>query len=629
MASGTRTITPVSADGSKAVGAKVGSPLPEHAYGEDETLSLLLRVERCCVESRPAEIEAAVAALSDFLGKKNGNKTIKEGGCSSTSATTSVDSIEAMTAGARETLRGGRDKDATAAFCFGMSQRGGEAKAALSACRAALRLCRAEYEELLRETALFSSTSASPTVTAAFEKKGETTLSSGAEKNIRAYVTGFVVAGNIIDDSDPPAISAAEAVNGGGVLNSRHDGAILSQPPPPLPPATIATGLSGSSAAISGGEGGSGSKVTTSVWRAAEAMWAGAAALGLFLQENYSGPELGESCRHGIDAWFTETIMGADGGSDGNGSGDVDVGMGESGDTPRATSTVRNLANVALACDGELPYPRSNLVGSLLLARTILTALARATKTAATTAPITMTATTPGVGKQPGAATTGKPEDEEGVTFRRAVSVLSSADWWSARACVAHARLLLSSDRSETLWREAIGLFDQSVRLFGGGVSPPLLPTEEGKGEKKQSKLCEGAFSVDSVRRRVAGQVWLEWGLAQHYFQVRVDFVLGKVRSGCVLLVSCPALFSCAISCLFCVISWCVLLCCLMLHIALFCCVPVLSCVRVARVFSVVLHCSTLYSLLALLYLFLSCLVLSRTLPRVRRASQGRSPPRG
>ncbi|CAN0586229.1 unnamed protein product, partial [Ectocarpus sp. 12 AP-2014] len=57
------------------VDAVRGAPLPERA--EDgasaaaaaaaANLPLLRRVERCCLESRPAEVEAAVAALSSYV----------------------------------------------------------------------------------------------------------------------------------------------------------------------------------------------------------------------------------------------------------------------------------------------------------------------------------------------------------------------------------------------------------------------------------------------------------------------------------------------------------------------------------------------------------------------------------
>lgn len=92
---------------------------------------------------------------------------------------------------------------------------------------------------------------------------------------------------------------------------------------------------------------------------------------------------------------------------------------------------------------------------------------------------------------------------QDAKIFRDAVAGLSSAEWWSARACVTHARLLLSTSvRSDTLWTEALDLFGRAVGLFGGGV------------------VVAAGAQGEAVRMRVAGQVWLEWGLAQHHFQV-------------------------------------------------------------------------------------------------------------
>lgn len=106
--------------------------------------------------------------------------------------------------------------------------------------------------------------------------------------------------------------------------------------------------------------------------------------------------------------------------------------------------------------------------------------------------------------------------------FRHAVAGLSSAEWWSARACVTHARLLLSTSfRSDTLWTEALGLFSRAVGLFGGGVV--VVAGEAGAiGEAGRVR----GEDEEAVSRRVAAQVWLEWGLAQHHFQVCVAFAV-------------------------------------------------------------------------------------------------------
>ena len=103
---------------------------------------------------------------------------------------------------------------------------------------------------------------------------------------------------------------------------------------------------------------------------------------------------------------------------------------------------------------------------------------------------------------------------KEGGSLRDAAGGLSTAAWWAGRACLTHVRLLLSSDRSETLWRETVGLFSSTVSAFGGGVVSEA-GAKAGSGKKK------ALGGEERLRRRVAGRVWLEWGLAQHYFQVR------------------------------------------------------------------------------------------------------------
>ncbi|CAN0039815.1 unnamed protein product [Hapterophycus canaliculatus] len=245
-------------------------------------------MERCCLESRPSSVEATVAALSSYLGTA--------GGGSDDPARGKRESADAVAA-----LGGVSDEERAWAMACAQTMPPPVAEPALSACRAALRLCRGEYEELLRETALFS--------TPPGQAKGGTGSSSNIQESVRAFVVG-----------------------GGG-------------------------------------------NPAAAVWRAAEATWAGAAALNLFLQENYTGPELGTERTEAITAWFSKRLMGTYGGGGGGGAvAEGGVGGGSAGDG--AGGAAQDLANIALACDGELPYPRSSLPGSLVAARTILTAVA-------------------------------------------------------------------------------------------------------------------------------------------------------------------------------------------------------------------------------------------------------------
>lgn len=407
---------------SKEVDAERGSPLPEHTRESDKALSLLRRVERCCLESKSGEVEAVVASLSSYMDGTgtHGSKSDDEAGI--------------------------------AVECFGALSSGKKAEgaglvvdAALGACRAALQLCRGEYEELIRETALFSSFSSPPA-----ERSGDCVDGAGGDV-VKTCVRAFV--------------THTQGVNSGDV-NVADD-----------------------------------ANTAAAIWRAAEAMWAGAAALSLFLQENYSGPELGTERKGKLDAWFGQIIQGS--GQNGAETSGAIAPSGASAGIVATRGEGQELANMALACDGELPYPQSGLAGALFLGRTILKTLVDVSPDA--------------VG---GSA---KGQKEEDATFLKAAGSLSSVSWWSARACVAHARLLLSPGRSETLWIEAVSLFGRAVQSFGGGV---------GQEERDEGKDREGAEGKqgrrDNVRRKMGGQVWLEWGLAQHHFQVR-GYVLATV----------------------------------------------------------------------------------------------------
>lgn len=487
-----------------SVDAKRGSPLPENTCGDDKALAFLQRVERCCVESRcSAEIERAVAELSSLPGSSiapsegengavkrdhdhNNSVCAHTSGDDNRSAVVGLSSAKASDAAiisADEKSKGdNRDESgAIEEFLGPLRQNPAAAKAALSACRAALRLCRGEYEELLQETALFrlsgtvtaAAADASPRVDEAGNADSQTTI----ERHIRALVTTFVVG----TDSK---------------LSSESGDRSQEERPP-----VIANSTAGEVSTASVGAG-----TDPAVWRAAEAMWAGAAALSLFFQENYTGPELGPARIKNLEIWFARRLGLSTSPTESGAESDPTEERKDRGEIAPAGRS-QDCVNVALSCDGELPYPKSGIPGSLLTARRILAFLAMST---AGCAPLWSDnpAAVKIADKQQQAAGSNAPG--ESAMFAAARS-LSTATWWSARACVSHARLLLSADRSETLWREALALFWTTVKLFGGGVSSAAdLAGSGGINEEN------GAV----MKRRVAGQVWLEWGLAQHYFQV-------------------------------------------------------------------------------------------------------------
>ncbi|CAM9683144.1 unnamed protein product [Ectocarpus sp. 4 AP-2014] len=482
-----------------AVDAVRGAPLPEHA-GEGASaaaaaaaanLPLLRRVERCCLESSPTEVEAAVAALSSHVRGDASDGHSREGSAETAAVCASKD-----------------DKAAVRVCVEAMPPV--VARAALDACRAALRLCRGEYEDLLRETALFSA-------------DGCTGGGGDGSRSIDARVRVFVVGRGGGSNSNTP-LAEDEG-------HRQADAA--------------ATGAAGDR-----GDGRRGCPAAAAVWRAAEAAWAGAAALCLFLQENYAGPELGADRTEAICAWCSDVLVGTYAGAGGLGEEGA-AARGEGGAAAAAGGVAQDLANIALTCDGELPYPQSSLPGSLVLSRTILMAVAGTGTgrhntpghTAPTAAsperespvwspdgfsfavlPAGLPAAAGGSAVAAGGAGCGDGSEE---SFQEAVGSLSSAAWWSGRACVTHARLLISSSgRSDTLWREARGLFGRAVDLFGGGAGPAAAGSGVGGS----------GVGGKEVARRVSGQVWLEWGLAQHHFQDpskgKESFARAKEASG-------------------------------------------------------------------------------------------------
>ncbi len=192
--------------------------------------------------------------------------------------------------------------------------------------------------------------------------------------------------------------------------------------------------------------------------RAAECMWMAVCSLNLFLQANYTGPQLSD----GDDAELDKLLI---------------TFFGLKNNLP----SVR-WANGALAVDGELPYPRSQHPVTLVFARVILGALS-------------------GIAGKWGSSPTTEDEltsQEIVMKQRLAISAsLSTVHWWSARAIISHSRLMMITGcgSSSPLFLEAVDCFKVVLREFGG---------------------CNSF---------IAARAWLEWGLAQNYFE---EFSKGK-----------------------------------------------------------------------------------------------------
>lgn len=228
------------------------------------------------------------------------------------------------------------------------------------------------------------------------------------------------------------------------------------------------------------------------VWKVAEVMWVGAAALHIFLQSNYTGPELSASKVDEVGIWLAAQLG---------------LSSGSSSDACNSTATSY------LSVDGELPYFKSTLPSCLLLARIIFAVLADPVH-ALWTVPVIANESSDSntddkhtsIDNRDSTSRNRKIAARSGRRQRRTEEVsipgadkLSTASWWCARACVAHSRLILEMDRSETLWAEACDLFQNVIATFGN---------------------VNIVNKTDSTMHRyLCARAWLEWGLAQHYFE--------------------------------------------------------------------------------------------------------------
>lgn len=430
-------------DPARAVGIERGSPLPESAGVRDEALALLYRVERYSMESSADEIERAIAELSEYLesiGAREGAEGGDAGSCGAPPA-------------------GDRGVPGSPKLPAGLGRE--VAEAARRACLAALGLARGEFEEVLRGTELFALEFPSLRVNGPGSSQPKTDRATAASRGLRDRLKRFVLGDAPVTTRESP-------------LPPTHQAGA-----PPADPTT------GSPVDLGGGAFQGMSGKDPIVWRAAEAMWSAAAALGLFFQENYTGPELGLERTEGLNRWFSLKLGlgGEPGGDKGDGS-------------PPPERLAQEAANLALACDGELVYPRSSIPASLLVARVILGTLA--SPSVACRVDDMMDGVAP---SHPASGTA-----RAAATLEEVARTLTTVCWWSARACVTHSRLLLVSDPLESLWEEAQVSFGCAVGTFGGGVA--------------QGEVGSVGEAEEAARRRVAGRVWLEWGLAQHYFQV-------------------------------------------------------------------------------------------------------------
>mmetsp|Transcript_26713 Transcript_26713/g.39789 ORF Transcript_26713/g.39789 Transcript_26713/m.39789 type:complete len:767 (+) Transcript_26713:483-2783(+) len=94
------------------------------------------------------------------------------------------------------------------------------------------------------------------------------------------------------------------------------------------------------------------------------------------------------------------------------------------------------------------------------------------------------------------------------ASFIAATKQLKAADIWSARAVVAHQRLLQGDEPSLTLWNEAQSVFARCIETFCTNVEA-IDSDDDSTAITKMTKYKKQAM---------ASRVMLEWGLAQTHF---------------------------------------------------------------------------------------------------------------
>ena len=250
----------------------------------------------------------------------------------------------------------------------------------------------------------------------------------------------------------------------------------------------------------------------------------GIAALNLFLQLNYTGPSL-EECIGDIGTapkedpllgihphpCFAEHLSAS--AEDSTVTSKTQLEEKEEGETKQTETSIttssfvhtkfHNAVLAELAVDGEWPCQVCQVPYFLLLARSIFISLAN---------PKSMD----WMHSSDGVDETDSPTSSDAPKLMVALSKkLTGAHIWSARAAVAHGRLIQSIEPPITLWEEVKSTFERCVEK----VCPDDLLADI-TNNNPDSDTLKVDDSSDSVweRRKNAATLMLEWGLAQHHF---------------------------------------------------------------------------------------------------------------
>jgi tetratricopeptide (TPR) repeat protein len=247
----------------------------------------------------------------------------------------------------------------------------------------------------------------------------------------------------------------------------------------------------------------------------------GIASFNLFLQLNYTGPSLDQGEQHLASSKVTKNpLCGinphpcfASQFSVYNGDSGQDEGQVEKANrgitTSSYTGTIFHNAVLAeLAVEGEWPCQVCEAPYLLLLARSILLPLSNPVQKDWINS---------------SAVELERSLEEQSFSL---ASKLTGVHLWSARAAVAHGRLLQSREPPITLWEETDATFQLCLHEFCPG------PT----GTDQQPAASLSSDHESWQRRKYAATVLLEYGLAHHHFERpgmgRASFQKAKEQSG-------------------------------------------------------------------------------------------------
>jgi len=272
--------------------------------------------------------------------------------------------------------------------------------------------------------------------------------------------------------------------------------------------------------------------------RATLVVMIGAAALNAFVQQNWTGPPLEAG---GVQQWVCATNTPSTSTSTGtSATAAIDIHT----DVVQQRQDVR----LALEVDGDQAFYKCELPELLLLSRTLLSLVA--------TGGVSLGNAGWNYRKELMYAMDGSITPSQRAALKTICAAVGTSRWWAARASVIHHRtLIFDIDGNDSLRKNIVlhfdvlrAKYDSSVLVQSNSNSNSSSNSSSGDGSsdgKSESKATGGATTnlsgttedaASILTRRLAAQVELEYGLAQHHWgdvdSAKDNFELSKKSSG-------------------------------------------------------------------------------------------------